>query len=120
MAIDVAPVASLYDPRNVRYAGRALVFGGGLVGAFLGKAIEGWVCASEPPVARISFVSGAALIVVLDLAYRAAHRKAREEKGGLRFVHPATGGSLIGIPAWVIGCALLVVALVGGFRHGLC
>jgi hypothetical protein len=113
-------MASLHDESNLRYAGIAIVAGGLLVGTLLGKIIEGALCASEPPVAHISLVSGAAVVLIADLVYRLTHRAAAEREGWRRFINPLSGARIAFVPGWMLAVVLLGYALRAAVSDGFC
>jgi hypothetical protein len=111
---------SLYREANLRHAGIAILGGGFVVGTIAGKLLERAICPTEPSVARFSFVATSVAVVLLDLVYRYFHRAAAESEGWGRFLNPAAGGRVVIFPAWLVGVALLVYALVTTHEAGFC
>jgi hypothetical protein len=113
-------VASLFDPRNRRYAGRAILGLGVVLGGMAGYGLQDSVCREPPAVARLAFVGGAMGVIVLDLGYRALNKSAALAVGPRRFVDFESGGALLFVPVWLIGLALFVWSMIEVVKHGVC
>jgi hypothetical protein len=111
----------LHDPNSLRFAGVAVIAGGFILGSFLGRWLEGQVCPHEPSYARIGMLTGALLVIALDLILRATHAEAAERLGARRFLDAESGARLFRlVPAWMVGVALSIYAAQEGLRHGFC